>query len=228
MGRRRKDQGDEEGSDTFMLLFCTLSLILLAFFIFMKTLATPDDDRTRAAINSIRRTVEWVQIGGVYPDDTAEESSSLNISDQEQHYRQLERDMVEIVKQQNLGHSSDVAVEMNDREVRIIMADEIIFKPGLSIVNPRSFTLLDRVGSFLDELSRDTIVEGHCDTSGDNVNWNLSSLRAAAVARYLDESAELGDEMIRSRGLAHYHPPRAGHRDPRRVEIVIPYQEGPS
>lgn len=228
MGRRRKKQEDDAGGDTFMLLFTTLSLILLAFFIFMKTLSTPDDDRTRAAINSIRRSFDWVQIGGVYPDDTTEESASLNISDQEQHYRQLERDMVEIVKQQNLGHSSDVAVEMNDREVRIVMADEIIFKPGLSIVNPRAFTLLDRVGGFLDELSRDTVVEGHCDTSGDNVNWTLSSLRAAAVARYLDESVEIDEEMIRSRGLAHYHPPRRAQMDARRVEIVVPNRGGPS
>ncbi len=210
------------------MLFTTLSLILLAFFIFMKTLSTPDDQRTRSAIASIRRTFDWTRVGGIYPDDTTDETSSLNLSDQEQSFRQLERDLHEIVKRLNLGNSSDVMVDMNDREVRIVMADSILFRPGLAIINPRSFAVLDRLGAFLVELGRSAVVEGHCDPSGDDVNWPLSGLRAAAVARYLDDSVGLARELLRSRGLAHYHPPQGGGEiRSRRVEIVVPNHEGP-
>lgn len=228
MSRRRDKKGDDGGQGTFLLLFTTLSLILLAFFIFMKTLSSFDDERSRQAISSIRRTFQWVRLGGIHPDDIDEEVSSLTISDQERRFRQLERDLVEIVKQRNLGHSSDVMVEMNDREVRIVMADQVLFRPGLAIVNPRSFPVLDRIGQFLRDLDRNTVVEGHCDPSGDDANWPLSTLRAAAVARYLDESSEFDEEKIRSRGRAHYHRPRNEDMNARRVEIVVPNRDGAS
>ena len=222
MGKRKK-QEEEQGGDGFMLLFCTLSLILLAFFIFMKTLSTPDDDRERRALASIRRTFVWVKLGGVYANDSEDEVSSLSISSQEQSYRRLERELIEIVRQQSLGASNEIAVSVNDRETRIRLSQHILFGPRITVLNPRSFPLLDHVGEFLGELERPIVVEGHADPAGDIINWELSSLRASSVARYLEESTGIDSEIIRSRGLAHYRPPTQGFVHQRRVEIVVPH-----
>lgn len=219
---RKKKKAEEAEADGFMVLFTTLSLILLAFFIFMKTLSTPDDDRERRALASIRRTFEWVKLGGVYANDSDEEVRSLSISNQQQSYRRLEQELVEIVRRLSLGASNEVRIEVNDREARIRLSQNILFGPRITVINPRSFPLLDRVGEFLGELDREVIVEGHADPAGDSINWGLSSRRAASVARYLEESTGLDGELLKSRGCAHYRPPTDGFSKRRRVEIVVP------
>jgi chemotaxis protein MotB len=219
---KKKHKAEEKAVDGFMMLFCTLSLILLAFFIFMKTLSTPDDNRERRAMASIRRTFEWLKLGGVYANDTDEEVTSFSVSSEEQSYRHLEEDLVELVRRLSLGASNEVRIEVNDREARIRMSQNVLFGPRITVINPRSFPLLDRVGEFLGDLGRDVVVEGHSDPAGDAVNWELSSTRAASVARYLQESTGLESELIRSRGYAHYRPPEDGFGELRRVEIVVP------
>ncbi len=224
---RKKKVEEEGGGDPFMVLFTTLSLILLAFFIFMKTLSTPDDDRERRAMASIRRTFDWVKMGGVYADSNGSEVSSMSISSQEQSFRSLESDLVEIVRRLSLGASNEVSVIVNEREARIRLSQDVLFRPRITVINPRCFPVLDRVGAFLNQIDRPVVVEGHADPAGDSVNWMLSSLRAASVARYLNESTGVDDEMVRSRGLAHYHPPAESTAHRRRVEIVIPTLRGP-
>jgi chemotaxis protein MotB len=227
MGRRKKKE-EPEGADGFMVLFTTLSLILLAFFIFMKTLSTPDDDRQRRAMASIRRAFEWLSLGGAYPDLETTEVTSLSISNQESAYRRLERDLVDVVRRQSLGASDDVTVIVNDEEVRIRMSESILFRPGVPVINPRSFPLLDRVGSFLRTLERSAMVEGHGDPRGGELNWEISALRAAAVARYFKESTDVPGETLRSRGVAHHRPPQEEAPNLRRVEVVLPNEGDPS
>lgn len=222
MARRKKKAAEENGSDSFMMLFTTLSLILLAFFIFMKTLSTPDEDRERRALASIRRTFDWLKLGGIYADNTDEETAGPSISASQQSYRSLEQDLVNLVKQLSLGAANEVSIAVNDGEVRIRLAQEVLFRPKVTAINPRSFPVLDRMGEFLKHLDRDVIVEGHADPAGNSVNWSLSAFRAASVARYLDESVGVREPLIKSRGLAHYHPPRKGFAHARRVEIVVP------
>lgn len=222
MAKRKKKVEEEAGADTFMMLFTTLSLILLAFFIFMKTLSTPDDDRERRALASIRRTFDWLKVGGIYADDTETVTAGPTISESEQSYRSLEQDLVNLVKQLSLGASNEVSISVNDDETRIRLAQEVLFRPTVTAINPRSFPVLDRMGDFLKHLDRDVIVEGHADPAGDAVNWSLSAYRAASVARYLDESVGVREPLIKSRGLAHYHPPGDEFTHARRVEIVVP------
>jgi flagellar motor protein MotB len=218
---RRKKQDEEKPADGFSLLFTTLSLIILAFFIFLKTLSTPDDNRERRAIASIRRTFAWVSLGGIYANESNEEVSSLSISQQEQSFRSLEQELIEIVRRLSLGATDEIRVTTNEREARISLSQNIIFRPGIIAINPRSFAVLDRISEFLTAVDREVLVEGHTDPAGDSVNWELSSLRAAAVARYLGESMGGRDERIRCRGLAHYYPPGVEDFELRRVEIVV-------
>jgi flagellar motor protein MotB len=216
------EPAQEEGQDSFLVLFTTLSLILLAFFIFMKTLATPDEERTLRALSSIRTSFDWLTLGGIYPSDSSVEASSNMIAEQEQSYRRLHEELVEIVTRRSIGTGNDVQVVSNDRETRIRFSQNLLFNKNVTVLNPRCFPVLDRVSEFLQGLGREVVVEGHSDPSGADVNWEVSSLRAAAVARYLDESLGTDASDITSRGLSHYHPSTSAFAHSRRVEIVVP------
>jgi chemotaxis protein MotB len=91
---------------------------------------------------------------------------------------------------------------------------------------------LDTVGDILKSLGRNITIEGHSDSTpakGEMTNWEISTMRATSVLRYMIEKENLPPTMIQAAGYADTRP-IADNRTPagrslnRRIEIRINYE----
>jgi chemotaxis protein MotB len=128
-------------------------------------------------------------------------------------------------------------VEMKDT-LKVIFIDKILFDSGSVEINEKGKKILlvvaDSIRAYKDQ---NLLVEGHTDNTrlGPTLkerfpsNWELSTARAAAVVRFLQEEGRLQPEKLSARGYSYYRPvasnqTKEGRHQNRRIEIIL----GPS
>ena len=125
-------------------------------------------------------------------------------------------------------------VNMEDK-LKVIFIDKILFNSGSSNINNSGKKLLLRMAGFLrDNKKQNIMIEGHTD----NVhlkkrlkkrfagNWELSTARAAAIARFLQKKGGLDPKRLSACGYSCYRPvasnnTKKGRRQNRRIEIIL-------
>lgn len=121
-------------------------------------------------------------------------------------------------------------VSLDDRGVVVSFKDSALFAPGSAQLLPKAIESLSRFVKFLYALPNDIVIEGHTDnqqirTAAFPSNWELSSARASAVARYFQREGIDGDRMT-VLGLAEFRP-RFRNDTPqkrtlnRRIDVLI-------
>jgi chemotaxis protein MotB len=120
-------------------------------------------------------------------------------------------------------------------KLTVNLVDKILFDSGKAEVKADGRTVLDKVGSVLNGVAGKNIsIEGHTDNkpiAGDlrskyDTNWELSTARATAVARYLQDHAKVDPARLVAAGYGEYHPVASndtpeGRAQNRRIEIVL-------
>jgi chemotaxis protein MotB len=125
-------------------------------------------------------------------------------------------------------------VEVDDK-LKVIFVDKILFDSGSVEINPRGKELLlIMAGSLKDTKDHTIVVEGHTDNVPLSAalrkrfpsNWELSTARAATVARFFQEKGGVAAEKLSARGYSFYRPvasnetPEGRHQN-RRIEIIL-------
>jgi len=128
-------------------------------------------------------------------------------------------------------------VEVDDK-LKVIFVDKILFDSGSVEINPGGRELLMIMAGPLKETKdQDIVVEGHTDNVPLSAalrkrfpsNWELSTARAAAVARFFQQEGGILPQRLSARGYSFYRPVTAnktaeGRRQNRRIEIILgPY-----
>lgn len=218
----------EPETDEFMVLFTALSMILLAFFVMLNSLATIDDGRTRVVVDSLVGTF------GVLPGyRQRRERIEIDQGPRARGPQQAERLLRLASSMIEPGEQTGVSViRRADGRVIIRMDAEVFFEPGHVHISPLAFPTLDTTAELLRSARVPARVEGHTDatpTTGPRSNWYLSGARAASVFRYLHEAGGVPLELLYATGHAATRPPPDETTPARRVEIVfVPdRQEGP-
>jgi chemotaxis protein MotB len=129
-------------------------------------------------------------------------------------------------------------VEVDDR-LKVIFIDKILFDSGSVEINPGGKELLRiMAGSLKEANDHEIVVEGHTDNVPLSAalrkrfpsNWELSTARAAAVARFLQREGGIRPERLSVRGYSFYRPVASnkaeeGRHQNRRIEIILgPYR----
>lgn len=129
-------------------------------------------------------------------------------------------------------NDEDVKVEVRGGKVHVSISDNLLFASGSARLNPASERVLDKVSQVLnDHNDLSIIVEGHTDnvpirSSTIKDNWELSTMRAAAVVRELVQDFGVDPYRLTAAGRADNDPrgdnsTPAGRARNRRTEIVI-------
>ena len=125
-------------------------------------------------------------------------------------------------------------VEMKDT-LKVVFIDKILFDSGSIDINDQGKKLLlvvaESVRGHKDQM---VVVEGHTDNKplGPTLkekfpsNWELSTARAAAVVRFLQQEGRLQPERLSARGYSFYRPlttnnTEEGRSQNRRIEIIL-------
>ncbi|MCA9564098.1 MAG: OmpA family protein, partial [Myxococcales bacterium] len=183
----------------------------------LNNLATMDDARTRAAMDSL------IGSFGLMPG-----YDNAGVGDQPQYFdgmtfgEELVYHRVSALLE-DIRYPGMEAESLGDGRVVIRFDQDLTFSPGGRRLSPRTFRLLDGVAEIIEELECPIVIEGHTDSSPTGPgrsNWYLSAARAAAVQRYLESTAGIEPGLISALGFADTQPPTEG-RPARRVEIVF-------
>ncbi len=130
--------------------------------------------------------------------------------------------------------SKDVVISRLKDQLRVDVADKILFKLGSAELLPGGKEVLDQLGLALSQ-SPDQLIQvaGHTDDLPIKKgslrypsNWELSAARALAAVRYLEEVCGIPGEQLKALANGPYHP-RVPNDSPenraknRRIEIFL-------
>jgi len=129
------------------------------------------------------------------------------------------------------GQERVVAVERTAQGFKLQLAARHFFGSGEYQVRREALKELNGVGEILMELGRPIVIEGHTDNipaSGQFSNWELSSLRAASVGKYVIKQIGYPASKVSIAGYADLRPiaqnsSEAGRSLNRRIEIHVNY-----
>ncbi|MBI4800928.1 MAG: OmpA family protein [Elusimicrobia bacterium] len=89
--------------------------------------------------------------------------------------------------------SSLVQIDSNERRVRLVLTEAVLFDSGRADLKDRAKEVLRPIAEELKKLPNEVLVEGHTDnvpihTGRYSTNWELSMARAYSVIEFLEET----------------------------------------
>jgi chemotaxis protein MotB len=161
----------------------------------------------------------------------AQQNSELQAqkSVERQSLQKVEQKIESTAKQQGLTGNLSLRLEERGLVVTVV-TDQVLFDSGSAVLKPAGNALLAVVEHALAAVDNPILIEGHTDSTPISTaqypsNWELSSGRADAVARWF-ESLGIDRLRLHPSGLADTRPvasndTAAGRAKNRRVEIVV-------
>jgi chemotaxis protein MotB len=131
--------------------------------------------------------------------------------------------------------AQEIEVVENEDTLKVIFVDKILFDSGSVEIKPKGKeVLLIMAASLKDNKNHNIVVEGHTDDiplgpilrKRFPSNWELSTARAAAVARIFQDEGGIQPERLSVRGYSSYrsvasNQTEEGRRQNRRIEIIL-------
>lgn len=213
MGKRKKEEHEH---DEFIVLFTALSMILLAFFILLNTMAVIDPMRSRKAMDSLVGTF-GIMTGN-------QDGDVVDLSEQE-YKENMAMALIASFKDEGRYPGMNVHVQENG-DVLISMENDLFFTSGSWHLDPARFESLEHVAAILQKPTYSGHIIGHTDASrsSNSSNLRLSAARAASVRRFIEHAAGFPPGKLISIGVGSSQPlPNIRANDPRhrRVDILI-------
>ncbi|MDP9434528.1 MAG: flagellar motor protein MotB [Actinomycetota bacterium] len=146
------------------------------------------------------------------------------------------KDLTELAKKINqqlaeAGISDEVEARITKRGLVVYVTNGVLFDSGEAEVTRPGTALLEGLGVILAGIGNDLVVEGHTDkrpirSAKFASNWELSAMRATAVARQLMDTSGIPGKRVAIAGYADTRPRQdaatsAAYAANRRVEIVV-------
>ena len=157
---------------------------------------------------------------------SAGSESSSSEKDLQKQMNQVRADLASEIQQGLLE------IEMIDNAIVIRLASQDSFVSGSADLQTGFLSLLAQVASSIAQSEGGIRIEGHTDNipivfnDRFNSNWDLSAVRAASVANFLSQQAEIDPDRLRVKGFADTVPIASnesaeGRARNRRIEIII-------
>ena len=231
MGRKKVEE--EDGGNGFTVLFTALSIILLAFFIVLNSIAVIAEPKRMQALGSLVGTFgppkgkakfNFLQFNT--PPTEIESQVKEQIKKLNEKY--LPRLLHELAKMDALERAM---VAVYGANIEINLDSRLLFEAGQADLSPNAHNLLDSIIEKAREEGYPVVIEGYTDDRPissarfDN-NWELSVMRATAVLDYMHEAGKLPKKQLAAFGYGSNRPV-APNDSPenralnRRVRIVL-------
>lgn len=146
-----------------------------------------------------------------------------------------------VSEMQNEIQEGQIQITQLKDKLSLRMVDKILFDSGSATVKPEGKKVLDRVSEILKTVQDKQIrIEGHTDNVPIGMklrdkfptNWELSTIRATNVVRYLTENGGVNPDLMSVAGYSEFRPVAPNDTDEdkaknRRIEItLLPLETG--
>lgn len=206
----RKEKQEEGGSSSFTVLFTSLSIILLAFFILLNSMATIEEERVKKALGSLTKVFSGLGGGPIFPQadsliSLGEEIALLSDGPGEA----LKKKAEELLAKQ--GEKVGLELVYDGDDVLLVFPSHVLFDSGRAFLKPAMTEVLQLLAGFIRRIPYPVVIEGHTDTQPINTlqfpsNWELSTARAGAVLRHLLEVHDIDPQSVSGVGHGDSRP----------------------
>lgn len=250
----KKTQEEPESHDRWLVSYADFITLMFAFFVVMFATANNSEKqkefedsmrmnlRLAAAPESTQKSsgppdagaiiAEYLQGEGVTAaatkDPDAEKYPTSGSTAEGADY--ASRYLAKHLAKENL---KDLGLEVHHDAVgvRVTLAASSVFPAGEFKMKRSALEVLNQLGDLLQRTDRKVIIEGHTDdkpvaTGNGTTNWELASLRATSVVRYLIKSKGLDPKRMAAISYADQKPlvpndSEENRSKNRRIEILI-------
>ena len=228
---------DQSGSDRWLLSYADFMTLLLALFVVLYASARADESRDGSLFEGLQAAFIFSENSPAPILSEDRNASSENATKESitpvPLLAQLEADLVDLIDREVLkpGEEPGMSLRQTERGLVVTLASTEFFPAGGVEIPLEQQEALSAMATFLNTTSSSILFEGHTDAvpiqgGAYPSNWELSSARAAAVARFFIDEHALEASRVATIGYAAQRPV-AGNQDAgnrarnRRVEIVI-------
>ena len=214
--------------DSFAVMFASLSIILLAFFVFLNSIATIDERRQRTALGSL------IGSFGILPGGFAPEKGAKLVPPQRPFMDVDPRQKINIVailQQYNKqmkkryakaglktgtgegfgegGEQKGFQIELRGDMLAFTFYDQLLFDKGTTDLTPEALLYMSTTADLIRQMGCKIRIEGHTDdqclSEGLSSTWGVSALRGMKVMRALEKNGVPVEQMT-AVGLGDTHP----------------------
>ncbi len=225
--KERKERPAYVKSNIGLLMFTSLMIILLAFFIMLSSLSVPDERREQKVLGSL------VGNFGILPEGlSAMRAKGKSISPSSSPIEEVKSDieqMKDILATRNIEEEINV---LKGRTRRIMsLSEAILFPPDGVEILPEMRPVLREIAGILKGSDYPIIIKGHTDDQPPRNaalinNWYVSSTRAANILKFFIEEGGLDPNRLSAFGYAGYSPIVANttpekRAQNRRIDLVL-------
>ncbi len=233
---RKKKHEEHENHERWLVSYADFITLLFAFFVVLYATSSQNQEKEKKFEDSIRANFNIASsdtkpnmgpaVGQVF--DPFDMIQKRNVRNED-----LEESITRILKKNMTDEERLSAIESVDRDqqgVRITLAANNFFPSGSTKLRMQALQSLDKIAKILKLSKRSIVIEGHTDDQGVNgnadSNWELASLRATSVVRYLIKYQQLDGRKLSAASYADQRPivpndSEANRTKNRRIEILI-------
>ncbi|MBI3991834.1 MAG: flagellar motor protein MotB [Candidatus Lambdaproteobacteria bacterium] len=232
MARKKGKKLPGRERDPSVILFLSLNMILLAFFILLVALSAPN--RTREAELAIELRKAFQSFGGAFLGigPRVEQTGASRDEALQESEQRLEEFLGELTRFIEANEQAkELSYEINEEGLTINISEHFAFTPGSADLLESGLPVFNSVYNMIARTTNDIRIEGHTDNQPlvdgkDTDYWDLSGRRALAVFRYFIASGEIPPQRFKVVGYGPYRPiatnlTEAGRAANRRVTIVF-------
>lgn len=225
MARIKKIQ--EQAPSDWQVIFCSLSIILVAFFVMLCSMATPVQGKMVAISRSFQSALNIFKGGVLF-----EKGESVVIPTPDKTTQQEEKIAAPIYKFLRGKMLEDkVSIKSNERFVKVSMLNTVLFKENSLEITRQSKKNLSALAKILKDVPMPIRIEGHTDEKGidpsdKTVNFKISAMRAVNVLKYLQTQGDIPSERLSAVGYGSNRPFVSSDSDEdrernERVDVII-------
>lgn len=229
------DSDDEDEGNDWITTFADLSMLLLVFFILLYSMSEIDTHKFDVAFQSVTKAISG-KMNKIATSKVAREEAGL-ILNQVMTRRQIiqsQKRVFQDVKylQTTKGVEGILSANFEDGKIIIKLPADVLFKSGQIVLTERGRAALAAMRDFfVSHPDQSVNIKGYTDNypvrSGSRLkdNWEISSLRAVNVLRYLMKLG-IKPNRLTATGLGEMDPlvPNTSDRNRqrnRRIEFVL-------
>lgn len=218
-------------SISFLVSWADMITLLLVFFIYLYSISDLDISKFLQAQESMNKEFNL----------QASNSFLKDFKTREKKLQELKSAFIQSIEVNQLTKHVTISQQLDYLEINL--TSKILFESGsASLINEAQY-ILEHISELLAINEGQIIIEGHTDNQPIKTlqfpsNWELSSARAAAVARYFT-SLGIAPHRLQTVGYGEHRPVSDNHSPEnraknRRIKILIKYdflsdlQKGPS
>jgi len=228
---KRKSKGGSSGpaAGGWEVIYTGFILIMLCFFIMLCSFSKVAPNKMNKFVRSFVESVDMFKGGfGFQTGGTASDLRSEDVG--------LEGGLAPIIRQfvemrDEFGLQKEIEYAISTEGLVLQVFDSALFDRGVAEISPKAFPFLNKIAHIISKSTHTVRIEGHTDnlpihTEKTPSNWDLSTVRAVNVLRYLIDKGKCSPKRLSAAGFGEFQPifpndtpeHRAGNR---RVEFVF-------